>query len=128
MSAYALKNFFDTHDRLADDADREIRFLREELGARDIGITYLAIGPNYRSEMGHHHREQEEGYAVVQGSGKVKLDDEILELKQWDVLRVSPEVTRAFEGGPEGMVIVAVGGPKPEGGDGVRVEGFWPAD
>ncbi len=54
------------------------------------------------------------------------LDGEVDELRQWDVVRVAPEVVRAFESGPDGLVLVAVGGPKPEGGDGSVAPVEWP--
>jgi quercetin dioxygenase-like cupin family protein len=76
--------------------------------------------------MAHSHREQEEAYVVVAGSGRVLLDGEVLELRQWDVVRVAPEVQRAFEAGPDGLDVVAVGGPKPEDGDGVPGTAAWP--
>src|SRR3954462_5375446 len=128
MPRYAIKNFMDTHDRAAENPNGEMRFLRDELESTALGVSYETFAPGYRSPMGHHHKEQEEAYVVVEGSGRVKLDDDIIELKKWDVVRVAPEVVRAFEGGPDGLTLVAIGGPKPEGGDGVRVEDFWPAD
>jgi mannose-6-phosphate isomerase-like protein (cupin superfamily) len=75
--------------------------------------------------MGHRHREQEEAYVVVEGSGRVKLDDEVIDLRQWDVVRVAPSVARAFEGGSEGLGLIAIGSDRPEGGDGERVDDFW---
>ena len=62
---------------------------------------------------------------MVAGSGRAKLDDEVVELSAWDVLRVSPAVVRSFEAGPEGLDLVCIGGPKPEGPDGEKVEDFW---
>ena len=41
------------------------------------------------------------------------------------MIRVAPEVARAFEAGPDGLELI-VGGPKPEGGDGVRSDSPWP--
>jgi quercetin dioxygenase-like cupin family protein len=76
--------------------------------------------------MAHSHREQEEAYVVVAGSGRVLLDGEVHDLRQWDVVRVAPEVVRAFEAGPDGLDIIAVGGPKPEDGDGVMGSVAWP--
>jgi mannose-6-phosphate isomerase-like protein (cupin superfamily) len=76
--------------------------------------------------MAHSHREQEEAYVVAAGSGRVLLDDEVLELRQWDVVRVAPEVVRCFEAGPEGLDLIAVGGPKPAEGDGVMATANWP--
>ena len=82
--------------------------------------------PNLRSPGAHRHREQEEAYVVVAGGGRVRLDDEIRELRRWDVVRVAPAVVRAFEAGPEGLELIAVGGPKPEGGDGQSDDSPWP--
>jgi uncharacterized glyoxalase superfamily protein PhnB/mannose-6-phosphate isomerase-like protein (cupin superfamily) len=110
-----------------DTDDMEGRFARKHLDSRELGVSYFRYGPGFRAATGHHHREQEEAYVVVGGSGRIKLDDEVVELRRWDVVRVAPEVVRAFEGGPHGLELVAIGGSKPEGGDGVRVESFWPA-
>ena len=63
---------------------------------------------------------------MVSGSGEVLLDGEVIELREWDLVRADPEVVRAFAAGPDGMEIVAVGGPKPEGGDGEQAEVTWP--
>jgi mannose-6-phosphate isomerase-like protein (cupin superfamily) len=75
--------------------------------------------------VGHRHRVQEELYVVVGGSGRAKLDDEVIELGTWDVLRVAPAVIRSFEAGPDGMDVICIGGRKPEGGDGERFPDFW---
>jgi len=104
----------------------EGRFSRKFLGSRDLGVSHWKYGPDVRSPGAHSHREQEEAYVVVAGSGRVRLDDEVRDVKQWDVIRVAPEVVRAFEGGPDGLELIAVGGPKPDGGDGVRSDSPWP--
>jgi quercetin dioxygenase-like cupin family protein len=72
------------------------------------------------------HREQEEAYVVVVGSGRVRLDDEVREIRQWDIVRLAPPVVRAFRGGSDGLGPLAIGGPKPEGGDGVMTDAPWP--
>jgi quercetin dioxygenase-like cupin family protein len=63
---------------------------------------------------------------VVGGSGRVRLDDEVRDIARWDIVRVAPEVVRAFEAGPDGLELIAIGGPKPEGGDGQLVDSPWP--
>src|SRR5271166_3635056 len=95
----------------------EARFARKHVESEHLGVSYFRYPPGFRSAMGHSHREQEEAYVVIGGSGRIRLDDEVLELGRWDVVRVAPQVVRAFEGGPEGLEIIAVGSDRPEGGD-----------
>jgi quercetin dioxygenase-like cupin family protein len=127
MSRFATVNLLEVEDSVGDRAPGiEGRFARKHLDSRDLGISHFRYAANVRSPMAHSHREQEEAYIVVAGSGRVLLDGEVHELRQWDVVRVAPEVVRAFEAGPEGLDVVAVGGPKPEGGDGVMGAAAWP--
>ncbi len=127
MSRYATVNLLEIEDSVGERAPGiEGRFGRKHLDSRDLGVSHFRYAANLRSPVGHSHREQEEAYIVVAGSGRVLLDSEILELRQWDVLRVAPEVVRAFEAGPDGLEIVAVGGSRPEDGDGVMGEAAWP--
>jgi quercetin dioxygenase-like cupin family protein len=130
MSDFTKINLMDdVSDSMAEHAPGEIegRFTRTPIGTADFGVSRFTYSPNVRSPSGHHHREQEEAYLVIAGSGRVLLDDEAHELRQWDVVRVGPSVVRAFEAGADGLDLVAVGGPKPEGGDGVLAESSWPA-
>ncbi len=127
MSSHSTVNLLDVEDAVGDRAPGiEGRFGRKHLDSRDLGVSYFRYAANLRSPMAHSHREQEEAYIVVAGSGRVLLDDELHELRQWDVLRVAPEVVRAFEAGPDGLDIIAVGGPRPEDGDGVMGAANWP--
>jgi len=127
MSRYATVNLLEVEDSVGDRAPGiEGRFGRKHLDSRDLGVSLFRYAANLRSPMAHSHREQEEAYIVVGGSGRVLLDDELQELHQWDVVRVAPEVVRAFEAGPEGLDIVAIGGPKPADGDGVMGVANWP--
>jgi quercetin dioxygenase-like cupin family protein len=126
MSAYATKNLMEIDD-LFEGPEMEVRFSRKYLDSEHLGISLFKYAPGFTAVDGHHHKVQEEAYVVIAGSGRIRLDDEVVELRQWDVVRVSPEVVRGFEAGPEGLEIVAVGADKPEGGDGVRDPGRWAA-
>jgi mannose-6-phosphate isomerase-like protein (cupin superfamily) len=103
----------------------EARLARAHLDSEHLGVSYFRYAPSSRSPFGHSHREQEEAYVVVAGSGRMKLDDEIVELKRWDVVRVASSVVRAIEGGPDGLELIAVGADRPEEGDGVLLSDFW---
>src|SRR5689334_2649861 len=129
MSRYSHVNLLEVEDSVGDRVEGlQGRFARQHLDSRDLGVSHWRYDANFRAPFAHSHKEQEEAYIVVAGSGRVLLDSDIVELKTWDVVRVAPEVVRAFEAGPEGMELIAVGGPKPEGGDGVRGEAQWPSE
>jgi mannose-6-phosphate isomerase-like protein (cupin superfamily) len=124
MSDYAVKNLLEI-DNLSGSEGFQIRFSRKYLGSEELGVSLLRVAPDLKATDGHHHEEQEEAYVVVGGSGRIRLDDEVVELKKFDVVRVAPQVVRGFEAGPEGLEVIAVGGQKPEGGDGVRDLDRW---
>ena len=127
MPDYAIVNLLDMSDVVEGKVPGlEGRFGRKHLGSRDLGVSHWKYAPNTRNPGAHSHREQEEAYVVVAGSGRVRLDDDIRDIRRWDVVRVAPEVVRGFEAGPDGLELIAVGGPKPEGGDGVASDAPWP--
>jgi quercetin dioxygenase-like cupin family protein len=129
MSSYSTVNLTEVDDSVGERAPGvEGRFGRKHLDSRDLGVSLFRYAANLRSPFAHSHREQEEAYVVVAGSGRVLLDGELLELRQWDVVRVAPEVVRAFEGGPDGLELIAIGGPKPEDGDGMPGSAEWPEE
>ena len=127
MSTYAIVNLKeDVEDALSERAPGiEGRFARTHLDSEHLGVSYLRFSPGVRSSSAHSHRKQEEAYVVISGSGHVRLDDEIRELRCWDVVRVSPITVRAFEAGDDGLELIAIGSDRPDGGDGVFVDPAW---
>jgi mannose-6-phosphate isomerase-like protein (cupin superfamily) len=126
MSKYTVKNLKEIENSGADRGeDFEARFARKHLESDHLGVSYFRYPAGFRAPYGHHHHEQEEAYVVVAGSGRARLDDEIIELRLWDVIRVAPLTVRGFEGGPDGLELIAIGSDRPEGGDGELVKDFW---
>ena len=103
----------------------EARMARVPLELEHSGLSYQRLAPNFRVPFGHKHKTQEEVYVVVSGSVRVKLEDEIVELKQWDAVRVPKETTRGFEAGPDGVEIVAIGAPNTGPGDAEVEQNWW---
>ncbi len=123
---YTLKKLTDVKDSALEfglGAIQEARFAGGDLGAEDTGVALEHLKPNQRSPFGHLHEKAEEIYVVLSGSGRAKLDDEIIDLGPMDALRVSPTVTRAFEAGPDGLELLAFG-PRHKG-DGETIQGWW---
>jgi mannose-6-phosphate isomerase-like protein (cupin superfamily) len=122
-----------THTKLTDVRDsapefgmedvQEARFAKDALDAEKTGVSHLKLKPERRTPFGHKHDEAEEVYIVIAGSGRLKLDEEIIEVERLDAIRVSPEVIRAFEAGPDGIEVLAVGAR--HDGDGETVPGWW---
>jgi hypothetical protein len=105
MSAYKVVNLMDLENSVGDRAPgMEGRLARKHLESRDLGVSHWRYVPNLRAPAGHRHGE----------------------LRPWDVVRVAPEVVRAFESGPDGLELIAVGGPRPTEGDGQLADEPWP--
>jgi len=124
--AYSKKNLRDVEDmavRHGLSTSQEARFPREDLGAEQTGANYLIVKPSQREAFAHRHRTAEEMYVVLAGSGRVKLDDELVELSPLDAVRVSPGVARGFEAGPDGLEVL-IFGPHVES-DSEIVQNFW---
>jgi mannose-6-phosphate isomerase-like protein (cupin superfamily) len=128
MNTYTLKNLKDVEDMAPKFGMSEVleaRFAREELGLEKSGVSYQRLQPKTRLPFGHKHSEQEELYVVVGGSGRVKLDDEIVELSQWDAVRISPGTMRNLEAGPDGLEVVLFGAPNNANADVEMVQNWW---
>jgi quercetin dioxygenase-like cupin family protein len=101
----------------------EARVAREPLEARETGLTHFRLRAGQRSPFAHRHRQAEEIYVILQGTGKIKLDGEIHEVHTRDAIRVAPQVARAFEAGPDGLEFLATGPHHPS--DGEPVDDPW---
>lgn len=102
----------------------EARFVRKDLGAERIGLAEYRMNPDQRIGFGHSHGESEEMYVVLAGSGRFKLDDEIVEVAAKDVVYCPPAVMREWESGPEGLHLLAFGAHT-EGEDNEMKQGWW---
>jgi mannose-6-phosphate isomerase-like protein (cupin superfamily) len=108
-------------------AEKEARFARRPIGGETLGLSHMTLAPGFRIPFGHKHAAQEEVYVVVRGSGRVKVDDEIVELHEWDAIRFDMGTMRQMEAGPEGMEYLAFGaGTDPL--DAEMAPGWWVGD
>jgi quercetin dioxygenase-like cupin family protein len=129
LSGYTIVNLMEIENGAKEGGPTlDARFARSRLDSDHIGLSHFRYAPNRRSAKGHSHREQEEVYVVLGGSGRVKLDDELFDLKAWDVVRVAPATVRGFAAGPDGLELLAIASDRPEGGDGVMADDGWWGD
>ena len=125
--AYTKTNLRDVEDsapKFDMPAGMQARFARSAIEGKTLGLSILKLDPGFRIPFGHKHEQQEEVYVVVRGSGRVKVEDDIVELGQWDAIRFDKDTMRDMEGGADGCEYLAFGA----GHDPQEVEmapGWW---
>ena len=113
MSGWTKKNLKEDVENVAPKfgmpPELEARFARTALEGESLGVSHMKLAPGFRIPFGHRHTEQEEVYVLVSGSARLKLDDEIVELKPWDAVRIGKATMRNVEAGPDGAEYLAFG-------------------
>jgi len=128
MADYTVVNLKEVEDQAPKfglSPQLEMRMARVALGLENSGLSYQRLAPNFRLPFGHKHKNQEEIYLLVGGDARIKLDDEVVDLKPFDAVRVAKDTMRSFEAGPEGAELIAIGAPNTGPGDGDTVQGWW---
>lgn len=109
-------------------AGLEFRMATELLGLTESGLCLQRIPPGTRFPYGHTHARQEEVYVVVRGGGRMKLDDEIVDIREHDAVRVPPGTWRGYEAGADGLELLVFGAPHlgdDPRGDVEGARGWW---
>ena len=102
---------------------QEARPVRSKLGAERIGLTAYRVKPGQRVGFGHSHDEVEEIYAITAGTGRFRLDDDIVDVAAGDVVYCPPQVVREWEAGEDGLDVLAFGAHAE--GDGNMFPDWW---
>jgi mannose-6-phosphate isomerase-like protein (cupin superfamily) len=128
--SYTLKNLREVEDsapKFGFAETQEARFARADLEAQDTGISFHRVKPGQRQAFAHRHDVAEEIYVILSGTGQLKLDDDVIDVRPLDAIRVAPSVKRSFAAGTDGMEVIAFG-PHHEGdGELLTEEDFWAA-
>jgi len=125
--SYTVKNLRDVEDmapKFGFDEVQEARFPYRDLESETAGMAFHRVKPGKRQAFAHRHEQAEEIYVILSGTGRMKLDDEVIDVRPLDAIRVAPPVARAFEAGPDGLELIAFG-PRHEGDGEVIRESFW---
>jgi mannose-6-phosphate isomerase-like protein (cupin superfamily) len=127
MAGYTVQNLKEVEDQAPKFGLEGIEFRmgRVPLELQNFGLSYQRLAPNFRLPFGHRHKQQEEAYIVVSGTARMKIEDKVVDLKPWDVVRVDSQTMRALEAGPDGVEILAVGAPNTGPGDADMEQGWW---
>jgi len=125
-----------THINLKEDVDDqapnfglspslETRMARVPLGMENSGLSYIRIAPGFRIPFAHKHKQQEEVYILVSGTARIKIEDEVRDLRQWDAVRVHRDTVRGFEAGDDGAEFLVIGAPNTGPGDAEMIQDWW---
>jgi uncharacterized cupin superfamily protein len=128
MSDYTHLNLKDVEDQAPNfglSPDLEFRMARVGLGLENSGVSYMRVSPEFRLPFGHKHKNQEEVYVLLSGSARMKIEDEVRELKPLDAVRVHKDTMRSIEAGDEGAEFLVVGAPNTGPGDADMAQGWW---
>ncbi|MDX6469741.1 MAG: hypothetical protein QOF75_1544 [Gaiellaceae bacterium] len=123
---YAIKNLTTVEDsapKFGFGEMQEAHFAREDLGAEKTGVSYHVVKAGKRQGFGHKHQNAEEIYVVLSGTGRLRLDDDIVDVKPMDAIRVAPQVVRSFEAGSDALQLLAFGQHFKD--DAEVVQDFW---
>ncbi len=124
--SYVKKNLREVEDMAVKHGmsdHQEARFARGDLGTEQTGLNYLIVKPGQREAFAHKHKTAEEVYVILGGSGRVKLNDELVELAPLDAVRVGPDTARSFEAGSDGLEVLIFGAHVE--GDAEMIQDFW---
>jgi uncharacterized cupin superfamily protein len=87
--------------------------LGKQLGTESLGARLWRLAPGQASTR-HRHRDQEELYVLLEGSGRVRVDGELLTLEPLDSLLVEPAALRQLFNDTEADQLWLVVGAPPE--------------
>jgi mannose-6-phosphate isomerase-like protein (cupin superfamily) len=90
-------------------SEMQARFGRTPLEGETLGLSLMKLAPGFRIPFGHKHENQEEVYVVVRGSARIKVDDEVVDLAEWDAIRFDKDTMRQVEAGADGVEYLAFG-------------------
>jgi mannose-6-phosphate isomerase-like protein (cupin superfamily) len=126
--SYTLKNLREVDDsapKFGYGELQEARFARTDLDAEQTGFAFMRVKPGKQQGFAHRHEEAEEVYVILSGSGRLKLDDEIVDVKPLDAIRIAPAVKRSFQAGDDGLEYLAFGAHHEGDGELFMDEDFW---
>jgi uncharacterized cupin superfamily protein len=83
--------------------------LAKQLGATNLGARFWRLRPGQASTK-HRHRDTHELYVVIEGTGRIRVDDDLLELPRLSSLLVTPDSVRQVFNDTEADVLWLVFG------------------
>jgi uncharacterized cupin superfamily protein len=106
---YRLLKASDAHWRPSNQMKVENTDLGRQLGAETLGARLWKLRPGQASTK-HRHRETAEIYVLLEGTGRIRVDDELLTLEPLDSVLVEPEHFRQVFNDTDGEQLWLIAG------------------
>jgi mannose-6-phosphate isomerase-like protein (cupin superfamily) len=130
VANWTIKHLEEIPDVLGDYPGEMRMGSASELGTEQVAFTWRRMPPQTggKGSYGHRHKTQEEVYFVVSGTLQFKLEDEVVDVEQGNVVRVAPQVARSvWNEGPDDAVLIIVSVSSRDARDEIEsVPDFWP--
>ena len=121
-------NWAQTRFGLAE-SELELRVLRGVLGCEHVGVSYLRFGPGWQLTVGHRHPGGgEEVYVLVEGSARIKIEEQILHMQAPSAIRVHGDQFRAIRAEGDMPAVFVAAGTIDDPSETEFAAGFWPED
>lgn len=72
-------------------------FLHDLLGLTSCEISVSAMSAGVKLSFNHKHKQNEEVYVFLKGTGSMILDNEVVEVKEGSCVKVLPSAVRTIE-------------------------------
>lgn len=107
-------------------------FIAQTLGFTGMQVSLNRATPGQASPYVHAHRQHEELYLFLWGTGEFQVDGDVLPVKPGTMIRVAPEGQRAWRNNSSSdllFIVVQANVGTLTGQDGIRLDGepSWPA-
>jgi quercetin dioxygenase-like cupin family protein len=109
--AYRILPAAEAHWRPSNQMGVDNTDLAKQLGARSLGARLWRLRPGQASTR-HRHFSQEELYVLLEGTGRMRVDGDLLTLVTLDVVLVEPNsIRQAFNDTEADQLWLVVGAP-----------------
>ncbi len=101
-------------------------FIAETLGFTGMQVSLNRAVPGQSSPYLHAHRQHEELYLFLAGTGEFQVDGEVLAVKPGTMIRVAPDGRRAWRNNSDSdllFIVVQANVGTLTGQDGIRLDG-----
>jgi mannose-6-phosphate isomerase-like protein (cupin superfamily) len=130
VADWTIKSLDEIPDVLGDYPGEMRMSSASDLGTEQVGFTWrrMPARTGGKGSYGHRHKTQEEVYFVASGTLQFKLEDEVIDVEEGNVVRVAPHVVRSVWNEGPGDAVVIIVSPKSDDprNDVESVPDFWP--